>query len=168
MDLELKERHGVRDLDSLLHDRGLRNTPQRQLIYRIVASSPQHLSAVDVQQRLEDTMPGISLPTVYATLDLFAELGIVRKMALAEGPVLYDTGQRHPHAHMVCRQCGRIFDLDILPVNDADVAAAANQGFQVDSGDLVLHGLCADCQARERISAVNAVTAVTKEQRKAA
>jgi Fe2+ or Zn2+ uptake regulation protein len=49
---------------------------------------------------------------------------------------------------MVCRQCGRIFDLDILPVNDADVAAAANQGFQVDSGDLVLHGLCADCQAR--------------------
>ncbi|MCH3974788.1 MULTISPECIES: Fur family transcriptional regulator [Bifidobacterium] len=168
MNTELKERRGARDLDSLLHDRGLRNTPQRQLIYRIVASSPQHLSAVAVQQRLEDTMPGISLPTVYATLDLFAELGIVRKIALAEGPVIYDTGQRYPHAHMVCRQCGRIFDLDILPVNDADVAAAANQGFQVDSGDLVLHGLCADCQARERLSAAKTVTAVTKEQRTAA
>jgi Fe2+ or Zn2+ uptake regulation protein len=54
---------------------------------------------------------------------------------------------------MVCRQCGRIFDLDILPVDDADIAAAANQGFQVDSGDLVLHGLCADCQAREHDTA---------------
>jgi Fe2+ or Zn2+ uptake regulation protein len=136
------------DLDELLHQHGLRNTPQRQLIYRIVSSSPQHLSAVHVQHQLETLMPGISLPTVYATLELFADLGIVRKMAMIDGVMLYDTGQQRPHAHMVCRNCGRIFDLDIPPVNSDDVTAAGNQGFRVDSGDLVLHGLCRDCQAK--------------------
>jgi Fe2+ or Zn2+ uptake regulation protein len=49
---------------------------------------------------------------------------------------------------MVCRNCGRIFDLDIPPVNSDDVTAAMNQGFRVDSGDLVLHGLCSDCRAK--------------------
>jgi Fe2+ or Zn2+ uptake regulation protein len=85
---------------------------------------------------------------VYATLELFADLGIVRKMAMIDGVMLYDTGQQRPHAHMVCRNCGRIFDLDIPPVNSDDVTAAGNQGFRVDSGDLVLHGLCRDCQAK--------------------
>jgi Fe2+ or Zn2+ uptake regulation protein len=89
------------DLDELLHQHGLRNTPQRQLIYRIVSSSAQHLSAVHVQHQLETLMPGISLPTVYATLELFADLGIVRKMAMIDGVMLYDTGQQRPHAHMV-------------------------------------------------------------------
>lgn len=153
MSTETNDGRTTRGLDELLHDRSLRNTPQRQLIYRIVASSPQHLSAVDVQRQLEKAMPGISLPTVYATLDLFADLGIVRKIALADGPVIYDTGQHNPHAHMVCRRCGRIFDLDIPPVSDADATAAAHQGFAVDSGDLVLHGLCADCRALASTSA---------------
>ncbi|MFT8638065.1 MAG: Fur family transcriptional regulator [Pseudoclavibacter sp.] len=147
MKSEVRRQPAQSGLDVLLHDRGLRNTPQRQLIYRIVTAHPQHLSAVDVQRQLEATMPGISLPTVYATLDLFAELGIVRKVALADGPMLYDTGQEHPHAHMVCRRCGKIFDLEIQPVDAADVAAAAGQGFEVDSGDLVLHGLCRECRA---------------------
>jgi Fe2+ or Zn2+ uptake regulation protein len=136
------------DLDALLHQHGMRNTPQRQLIYRIVSSSPQHLSAVHVQRQLETLMPGISLPTVYSTLELFAKLGIVHKMAMVDGVMLYDTGQQRPHAHMVCRSCGRIFDLDIPPVNNEDITAANSQGFQVDSGDLVLHGLCSECQAK--------------------
>lgn len=139
---------GSRDLDALLHEHGLRNTPQRQLIYRIVSSSPQHVSAVHIQRQLEDLMPGISQPTVYATLELFAELGIVHKMAMVDGAMLYDTGQQRPHAHMVCRECGRIFDLDIPPVNSAEINAASEHGFTVDSGDLVLHGLCGDCRAR--------------------
>lgn len=148
MNTNQHEARATRDLDALPHGRGLRNTPQRQLIYRIVASGPQHLSAVEVQRQLENSMPGISLPTVYATLDLFAELGIVRKVALADGPMIYDTGQREPHAHMICSQCGRIFDLPVQPVDPADVEAAAERGFRVDSGDLVLHGVCGECRAK--------------------
>ena len=134
------------DLDAVLHQQGLRNTPQRQLIYRIVSSSAQHVSAVHVQHQLEAVMPGISLPTVYATLELFSKLGIIHKMAMVDGAMMYDTGSKRPHAHMVCRKCGRIFDLDIPPINAGDISAAAHEGFTVDSGDLVLHGLCKDCR----------------------
>ncbi|MCH4250364.1 MAG: transcriptional repressor [Microbacteriaceae bacterium] len=143
-------RTGHMALEALLHTRGLRATPQRQLIYRIVTARRQHLSAVQVQALLEKTMPGISLPTVYATLDLFVDLGVLRKISLPSGPAIYDSGIGTPHAHLVCHDCGNIFDLDIPPVSAAEIEAAEGEGFSVDSGDLVLHGLCRDCARRER------------------
>lgn len=132
-------------LDEVLHRKGLRATPQRQLIYRIITATPQHVSAQQIQHELEAIIPGISLPTVYSTLDLFAQLGVIHKMATTDGEMLYDTGWSHPHAHMKCDVCGRIFDLDIAPVSQEDIQSAAKQGFSVNSGDLILHGMCKEC-----------------------
>lgn len=139
-----------RSLEEVLHDRGLRITPQRQLIYRIITGQRQHITADDVQKRLAQTMPGIALPTVYATLDLFVDLGFVRKVALPGGPVLYDSGNETPHAHMLCRRCHRVYDLEIPPLTTDERQAASSVGFRADSADLVLYGICADCLRSER------------------
>ena len=144
------QRPDEREFDRLLHERGLRATPQRQLIFRIVTARRQHLTAADVQRRLARIAPGISLPTVYSTLDLFVDLGVVRRISLPEGSVLYDSEVSRPHAHLVCRRCGKIFDLDIQPLHAADASAAAREGFTVDSADLVLQGICASCRDREQ------------------
>ncbi|MFT8356471.1 Fur family transcriptional regulator [Bifidobacterium aquikefiri] len=149
MQAQEEERVIHTNLDEVLHDRGLRTTPQRKLIYRIITATAQHVSAQQIQQELEDVFPGISLPTVYSTLELFTQLGVIHKMAINDGEMLYDTGWSHPHAHMKCRQCGRIFDLDIPPVTQKDIQSAAKAGFNVDSGDLLLHGLCKECAAKE-------------------
>ena len=135
-----------------LRAHGLRVTPQRQLIYEIVANGRQHVTADDVQRRLAERMPSISLPTVYAALDLFVELGVLRKVALPGGPTMYDSGVGVPHTQMVCSRCRCVFDLDIPPVSQTDIDAAASAGFLVDDGDLVLHGVCASCRAKESVA----------------
>lgn len=134
-------------LEELLHDRGMRATPQRLLIHRVVCDRPKHVTAEQVQASVKDLLPGISLPTVYATLDLFVELGLLHRIPTLSGPTLYDSDRRGPHSHMVCRSCSRIFDLDISPVTGDGVRAAEAQGFTVESGDLVISGLCAQCRA---------------------
>ncbi|MFT8704394.1 Fur family transcriptional regulator [Bifidobacterium aquikefiricola] len=147
------ERTVQTNLDKVLHDKGLRTTPQRKLIYRIITATAQHVSAQQIQQELEEVFPGISLPTVYSTLELFTQLGVIHKMAINNGEMLYDTGWSHPHAHMRCKKCGRIIDLDIPPVTQQDIRSAAEAGFSVDSGDLLLYGLCKECAAQESKSA---------------
>ena len=59
-----------------------------------------------------DELPGTSTPTVYATLELLVELGLVRKLCFDAGTALYDA-RTEPHQHVVCRHCGRVEDLDI-------------------------------------------------------
>ncbi|MFT8592916.1 MAG: Fur family transcriptional regulator [Bifidobacterium sp.] len=148
MQASTEQRTVQANLDEVLHEKGLRITPQRKLIFRIITATAQHVSAQQIQQELEDVFPGISLPTVYSTLELFTQLGVIHKMAINDGEMLYDTGWSHPHAHMKCNRCGRIFDLDIPPVTQQDIRSAASEGFSVDSGDLLLHGLCRECSSK--------------------
>src|ERR671928_1933342 len=91
-----------------LRARGQRVTSQRVVIHRALQELGRHASAEEVLDRVRDRLPGISLPTVYATLELFEELGIARRVTGGRrpgGPVLYDP-RPDPHHHLVCRRCG--------------------------------------------------------------
>lgn len=134
-------------VEDLLHEHGMRATPQRLLIHRVVCDRPRHVTAEQVQRKVADLMPGLSLPTIYATLDLFVELGLLRRIPTLSGPALYDSDTEGPRSHMVCRACSKILDLPVSPVTDDAQRAAEAQGFQVESGDLVIYGLCAQCRA---------------------
>lgn len=131
-----------------LRARGMRVTPQRLLIYRTVTERAQHLTAEDVQRRVAEVLPGVSLPTVYATLDLFVQLGLLGRISTGVGPTIFDSRVDQRHAHMVCTQCGRIFDLDVSPAPDSALDRARAQGFAPAAGQLIIYGTCADCQAR--------------------
>lgn len=131
-----------------LRERGMRVTPQRLLIYRTVTERPQHLTAEDVQERVARTLPGVSLPTVYATLDLFVQLGLIGRISTGVGPTIFDSRIDRRHAHMVCTRCGRIFDLDVSPAPPRALQRAREQGFATHAGQLILYGVCAQCQAR--------------------
>jgi Fe2+ or Zn2+ uptake regulation protein len=91
-------------------------------------------------------MPGVSLPTVYATLELLEELGLVRRVAGASGSVRYDP-RTDEHQHLVCRRCGAVVDVDAPVDSDALLAAARATGFAPDRSQVVVSGLCAACQA---------------------
>ena len=134
----------VSDLPELLRARGLRVTAQRVVIHEALRSAGRHLSADQVLAAVEERLPGVSLPTVYATLELLEELGLVRRVSTPRGRTVYDP-RTEPHHHIVCRRCGRIEDLD-APVDTAGARDAAEAaGFAVEHGELQLSGLCADC-----------------------
>ena len=126
-----------------LRERNLRVTSQRVVIHRALCAQPQHLTAEQVLDSVSDSLPGTSLPTVYATLELFEELGLVRRVATGHGAVLFDS-RVEPHAHTVCRRCGATADLDASASAHA-LRRAAESGFVPEHAQLVVWGLCARC-----------------------
>jgi Fe2+ or Zn2+ uptake regulation protein len=135
------------DLVELLRARGQRVTSQRLVILRELRRRGVHTTAEEILESVRHDLPGTSVPTVYATLDLFVELGLARKIDAGIGAALYDA-RTDPHQHMVCRDCGRIFDLDGECGLESLVGAAKRSGFVADGAELVIHGRCADCAAR--------------------
>jgi len=129
-----------------LRGRGLRVTSQRIVIHRALCSQAQHMTAEQVLERVSDVLPGISLPTVYATLELLEDLGLVRRFATGNGAVRFDS-RVEPHAHTVCRRCGATADLDGGALSEQVAARAAQTGFVPDHTQLVVWGLCGRCAA---------------------
>ena len=130
-----------------LHARGMRVTPQRLAIREAVAGLGRHATAEQVAEAVSRRVPGVSLPTVYATLDLLEDLGAVRRIPSAAGPALYDP-RAEPHQHMVCRCCGTVEDLDVTVDGAAALDAARRAGFAADGVETVVSGLCARCASR--------------------
>jgi Fe2+ or Zn2+ uptake regulation protein len=129
-----------------LHSRGMRVTPQRLLIHETLQRLDRHATAEQVRKAVADRLPGVSLPTVYATLDLLEDLGMVRRVRPSAGAVLYDP-RTAPHHHAVCRSCGAVQDIEAAVDAAGAVAAARRSGFVPDGADTVVSGLCAACAA---------------------
>src|SRR5438270_9971662 len=132
-----------RDLVELLHSRGQRVTSQRLVILRELRRRGRHATADEIHRAVHNELPGIATPTVYATLDLFVELGLARRIATGAAAV-YDA-RMDPHEHAVCRRCGRVEDVDGRLNAGSLIGAARNSGFQPESADLIISGLCAGC-----------------------
>jgi Fe2+ or Zn2+ uptake regulation protein len=137
-DVELSER---------LRERGLRATSQRVVMHRLLRDRARHVSAEELLSEASERLPGVSLPTVYATLELFEQLGIVRRVNGGGGTLLWDT-RADAHHHMICSRCGRIEDME-LPLDLARARrSAARAGFSADRAEVVVSGLCADCAGK--------------------
>jgi Fe2+ or Zn2+ uptake regulation protein len=129
-----------------LRQRGMRVTSQRIMIHRTLCAQAQHLTAEQVLESVSEGLPGTSLPTVYATLELLEQLGLVRRFGTGNGAVLFDS-RVEPHAHTVCRCCGATADLESTPVHTGSLARARETGFAPDHAQLVIWGLCRRCAA---------------------
>jgi len=138
--------HALADalLTGKLRQRGQRVTPQRLVIHRVLAARDQHISAEEMHAQVGEQLPGTSLPTVYATLELFEQLGVVRRVSTGSGPARYDS-RVSPHGHAVCRSCGAVVDLDGDGPPPSAIESARRDGFVPDHAQLVVWGRCADC-----------------------
>ena len=133
-------------LHDALRARGQRVTPQRLMIASAVRGLDHHATAEQIHGAVAERMPGVSLPTVYATLELLEEMGMVRRLASDTGTALFDP-RTEAHHHLVCRRCGAVADVDGTIDDDAVVRAARRAGFAPDDAQLVIRGVCAGCRA---------------------
>jgi Fe2+ or Zn2+ uptake regulation protein len=134
-----------RDLIELLHSRGQRVTSQRLVILRELRRRGRHATAEEIHRAVHHELPGTATPTVYATLDLFVELGLARRID-AGAAALYDA-RVEPHQHAVCRRCGRVQDVDGRLNAGALINGARESGFRPESAELIISGLCKKCAA---------------------
>src|SRR3954466_2585526 len=133
-------------LATALRAGGHRVTSQRLGLYPLLGEPARPANAEEIARVSSERLPGLSLPTVYATLELFEGLGLVRRVD-AGGPAALFDPRTDPHAHFACRRCGRVSDLD-APVDAAAAETAAREtGAEPDQVDVVLRGLCGACRA---------------------
>jgi Fe2+ or Zn2+ uptake regulation protein len=133
------------DLCTALHERGMRVTPQRVVLHRALLELDRHVTADELLESVADRLPNVSLPTIYATLELLEELGMVRRVQRA-GTTLFDP-RTDSHHHLICTACGSIEDLDSTLDTATLERAAARHGFEQERIEAVVHGRCAACRA---------------------
>jgi Fe2+ or Zn2+ uptake regulation protein len=122
----------------------MRVTPQRVVLHRALRELDRHVTADELLDAVADRLPSISLPTIYATLELFEQLGMVRRVQRA-GTTLFDP-RTDVHHHLVCTRCGAIEDLDAELETAALERAADRRGFERERIEAVVHGRCAACR----------------------
>src|SRR3954454_19067232 len=130
-------------LPQLLRERGYRVTSQRVVIQDAVHEAGRHVTAEQVMSMVAPRLPGVSLPTVYATLELLEELRLIRRVHTPSA-LLFDP-RPDEHAHALCRRCGRAEDPDAHARPRAALQAAAAAGWTATSAETLLVGLCPDC-----------------------
>jgi Fe2+ or Zn2+ uptake regulation protein len=125
---------------------GHRLTSQRIVLHRVLVELGRHASAEEIARASARRLPGLSLPTVYATLELFEGLGLVRRVDTGGPAALFDP-RTDPHAHFACRTCGAVLDLD-APVDAAAAEGAARAaGAEPAAVEIPVRGRCAACRA---------------------
>ena len=132
-----------------LRQRGYRVTPQREMIVEIVAHSGCHMSAEEVFEQVQARTRAINLATVYRTLELLVEEGLASRADLGGGRVVYATAEHGPHIHLVCRQCGRVADIDANRFETLFQHIESKYEFVCCPHHFAIYGLCVDCQPVE-------------------
>ena len=127
----------VQDEVSTLRDRGISPSAQRVAVAQYVLHTDEHPSADEVWSRVKKHFPQVSRATVYNTLNLFVEKGLLRPLALTEGRVVFDP-RTDDHHHFVDEETGRVYDVpwDALQVSDV----ASLEGFDVREFQVVMRG----------------------------
>lgn len=129
-----------------LRRRGYRLTPQRQLVLEAVGALG-HATPEEIVTAVRRTASGVNISTVYRTLELLEELGLVQHAHLGHGASTYSVTSDDDHVHLVCRDCGGIEEAPPSVVGPVVAELAATRGFTVDVGHFAVFGRCKECSA---------------------
>lgn len=135
-----------RDFRSALKAHGLRMTPQRQLILDAVASLHGHISADQVYQQVIQQFPDVNVTTVYRTLEVLEELGLMRHTHFHDGVAQYQRTDEAPHHHLVCTMCDGETELDLALLEPLTDELRRRYGFKSDLAHTAIVGVCRNCQ----------------------
>jgi Fur family ferric uptake transcriptional regulator len=133
----------LEDISLKVEARGYRVTPSRRAVVAAILQQKSHFTADDLATRCR----GAGRATVFRTLRLLTELGVVCRVLMDDNSPRYLVSRRGKHHHhLVCTDCGSVQDLDVCTVTDAlrDVANAS--GYEIDGHWLELYGRCSNCR----------------------
>ena len=128
-----------------LRARGYRVTPQRQLVLEAVKACEQ-ATPEEICARVRETARGVNISTVYRTLELLEELGMVTHSHLGHGAPTYHLASEADHVHLVCRGCGEISEVSPDLVESFVANLDDKLGFLTDVHHLTVFGRCRKCR----------------------
>lgn len=133
------------DLAARLRGKGYRLTAQRELVLRAVETL-RHATPDEVYAEVRRHSTAVNLSTVYRTLEVLEELGLVRHAHLSDRAPTYHAVDDHVHFHLVCRNCHGVTSVEESVIAPTVARLDEELGFESDVAHLTVHGLCADCR----------------------
>ncbi len=129
-----------------LRQRGYKLTPQRRAVLEVIARSREHLAPVAIHEEARKRHIKVGLVTVYRTLEILAELGLICEVHTGGRQRNYI--MRRPvehHHHLICSDCGRVVDFAVCNLDELEHKLSQKTGFKIESHILELHGRCPQC-----------------------
>ena len=133
-------------LQDALRSAGRRLTVQRRLILQVLEESDGHLDADALYDRVKARAPEVSLATVYRTLAVLREIGLVEEHRLGEDHGHYEAVRQEPHYHFTCLRCGKVIEFDTPLVAQIEQDLCEQEGVRVTGAHLHVSGYCARCR----------------------
>ena len=140
---------GIVTFEEACRRAGLRLTHQRLEIFRELSATNDHPSAEELHKRLLKTFPMISLDTVYRTLSVFVQHGLIHKVETAESQGRFEV-RKTLHHHLICRNCKEIIDFKWTSFDAAPLPNELTAWGRIESRNAVVYGICRECEERNR------------------
>ena len=143
------------DLRDLLEKNGYKTTNQRKILYEVLSENKdKHLSTEEIYDLIKDRYPKIGIATIYRTLLLFEEIGLVYKHNFDDGYQRYEIlspndNEVHQHHHLVCKQCGTIIEVKEDLMNSLEEIVEKQYNFEILNHVVKFTGICAQCRDKE-------------------
>lgn len=140
----------IEKLKTNLKEKGYKLTPQRRAIVDIIIQNAGcHLTTEELYDLVKNECPEIGLATVYRTVQLLEELGVVSKLDLNDGCYRYELvreDENHQHHHLICSQCGKVIEVqgDLLEVLEHEIESKYD--FKIRNHSVKFYGICSDCK----------------------
>lgn len=133
-----------------MQERQHKMTPQRQIVLQIFLDNPEkHLSAEDVYDLLKESHSEIGLATIYRSLELLVELGILLKIEFGDGCSRYELttteSNIHHHHHIICESCGKVIEFEDDLLEPLEEAVEKEFGFKITNHQVKFFGKCKEC-----------------------
>jgi len=135
-------------ITSLLREKGFKVTPQRLAIYKMLSSTKSHPNAEMIFNELQPMYPTMSLATVYKTMEILKEIGLVQMLNASEDSFRYDADTSN-HPHVRCMECGRIDDVDNIDSEEFVNQVSQGTKYQLTGQQFYFYGICPECQKKQ-------------------
>lgn len=139
------------DLTHELRQAGLRMTPQRLMVMDAVFHHEGHMTAENIHAKVQALYPYVDLSTIYRTLQVLKESGLIAELHTPDGPTQYEGLLGGSHHHAICRRCGLMLELTPETLEPIRQQLLEQYGFCAEMAHMAILGLCQACaeQARE-------------------
>ncbi len=129
-----------------LRHNGYKLTPQRQAVIQVITSNQDHLTPAIIYKKMRRVYPNIGLVTIYRTLNILAEMGLICEVHAGGSCRSYIIGIPQHHHHLICSSCGMVVNFTGHYLKELEGNLAKESGFRIDGHLLEFVGLCRSCQ----------------------
>src|SRR5687768_61403 len=143
----------IKQLNRYISQKGLKKSRQRDLIAEIALTSEGHTGVEEIYRRVRKKDPKVGFSTVYRTMKLLKECGLVSERHFGDGLARYEpVHEGEHHDHLICTSCGEIVEFEDEGIEQRQDAVASRHGYSVLSHKHEIYGICASCNAKRALS----------------